>query len=204
MHSTVSITSVFKTLAVVASATTFALPAAARPTASCQGVLEHATQLYTYAYPLILHNTTAHYTGKGENQLTGFLEVAAGPQAIIQMNVDTVYATGKSVTRTLTRFRCLLRGFPGSFDLSASSYLLTVPDHGVLADGTTPRYWLVQAMDAWTNVVGNPISRTLPRGAYTFAFIGPNGTTNDLPEDATVIKSTTELLGIIGRVYQVI
>ena len=51
--------------------------------------------------------------------------------------------------------------------------------------------------------MGNPSSRTLPRGAYTFAFIGPNGTTDGLPEEATVIKSTTELLGIIGRVYQV-
>jgi len=97
MHSTVSITSVFKTLAVVASATTFALPAIARPTASCQGVVEHAVQLYTYAYPLVVHNTTAHYTGKGENQLTGFLEVAAGPQVVIQMNVDTVYTSGESL-----------------------------------------------------------------------------------------------------------
>ncbi|KAH7097437.1 hypothetical protein BKA62DRAFT_833247 [Auriculariales sp. MPI-PUGE-AT-0066] len=120
----------------------------------------------------------------GINSLIAVLTAGAGPLPIVQYNTDTSYAAG-----------IILQSQPVQLPPHGSN-------HDVLSDGKTPRYWLAQALDGWTNVISNPGSRTLPVGTgHSFVYVGPKGSTNNLPKDATVVKSPTDLAAVLGRVY---
>ncbi|KAH7097440.1 hypothetical protein BKA62DRAFT_759928 [Auriculariales sp. MPI-PUGE-AT-0066] len=167
-----------------------ALPLAAthyvRPSKpDCDAMLQSAINLYTYAYPLVILNSTANseITSDNINTFTAILQAGPGPLPVVQFNSDTAY-------------------LGGYFNLSQGNMLVTVPDHGHLSDGKTPRFWIAQTLNAWTDVIADPGSRTLPVGSgHSFALVGPHGSTKGLPSNATVIKSPTELTAIIGRIY---
>ena len=78
-------------------------------------------------------------------------------------------------------------------NLSEQPYLLNVPNSG-------SRYYLMPMLDAWTNVFSDPGTRTTGDGAKEFAITGPNWT-GSLPIGVSELKSSTNMVWIIGRTY---
>ena len=78
-------------------------------------------------------------------------------------------------------------------DLSKEPYLLSLPD----AQG---RYYLMEMLDAWTNVFAAPGKRTTGTKAQKFVITGP-GWHGALPRGLKQVKSPTNLVWLIGRTY---
>ncbi len=78
-------------------------------------------------------------------------------------------------------------------DLSKEPYLLSLPDE-------KGRYYLIEMLDAWTNVFAAPGKRTTGTRAQKFAITGP-GWHGTLPRGLKQIKSPTNLVWLIGRTY---
>jgi hypothetical protein len=62
------------------------------------------------------------------------------------------------------------------------------------------RYYTMQMLDAWTNVIAAPGTRTTGNGKAGFAIMGP-GWRGELPTSVDRIKAPTNLVWIIGRTY---
>ena len=146
-----------------------------------------AIDAYIYGYALMTSdvteqafiNTTAPNPETFQAPLNQFVNIPKYPPAdykgVTAPNADTLYS--------------------GAFlDVSKEPIILSYPDmHG--------RYFLFPIYSQWTNVIGAPGKRTLGTGAQTIAIIGPNwqGT---LPSGITQkVKSPTNTVFIIGRVY---
>lgn len=99
---------------------------------------------------------------------------------VVAPNVDTLYSSAH-------------------LDLSDGPMVFQWPSLG-------QRYFLFPFLDAWSNVVVTPGSRTTGQGAGTLIIAGPgwDGTTPagiDLPTDAIGIRSPTNQMWFIGRIY---
>ena len=149
---------------------------------------EEAFQLgvdaYIYGYPLLVMDSLRRVsTNVAEPQglsapMGQFAHSRSFPDAskriIAGANVDTLYS-----------FAWL--------DLSRGPYVLHLPDaHG--------RFYLMPMMDGWTEVIGNPGTRTTGDKAGDYAITGPQWT-GTLPAGAKQIKSDTNMLWIAGRIY---
>jgi hypothetical protein len=78
-------------------------------------------------------------------------------------------------------------------DLSQGPWVLHVPDeHG--------RFYLTPMLEAWTNVFADPGTRTTGTNAGDFAIAGP-GWKGILPPGVELLRSSTNLVWIIGRTY---
>jgi hypothetical protein len=78
-------------------------------------------------------------------------------------------------------------------DLSRGPYVLHLPDaHG--------RFYLVPILDGWSEVIGNPGTRTTGDKAGDYAITGPQWT-GVLPAGVSQIKSGTNMVWIAGRTY---
>ena len=77
------------------------------------------------------------------------------------------------------------------FDLRGEPMVLSLPDMG-------ERYYLMEFLDAWTNVFASPGTRTTGSGAGNFAIAGPNWQ-GEAPEEIEVIKAPTNMVWMIGR-----
>jgi hypothetical protein len=131
-----------------------AAPAAAPTPAS--GADPRADQAARYALPLVIMDLTR------EQFFADPMAVEATPdrflhipilgnpsfRSVVRPNVDTLYSTAW-------------------LDLGSEPVVLTVPP----GEG---RYFLVQCMDAWTNVFAAPGSRTLGHRGATYAIVGPD------------------------------
>ena len=71
--------------------------------------------------------------------------------------------------------------------------MLGVPDLG-------RRYYTMQLLDAWSNVIASPGTRTTGNGKGAFAIVGP-GWRGDLPSSVEAIQAPTDMVWIIGRTY---
>jgi hypothetical protein len=76
-------------------------------------------------------------------------------------------------------------------DLTKEPIVLSVPD-------TRGRYYLMQMLDAWTNVFASPGSRTIGTQAGRFAILGP-GWKGRLPAGVKELRSPTRTAWIVGR-----
>ena len=141
-----------------------------------------ASEAYIFGYPLVLMDVTRQVStnfpascddGAPINQLG---QKRTFPDdtfaAVVSPNADTLYT-----------FAFL--------DLSHEPMVLSVPEMG-------NRYYLMQMLDAWTNVFASPGTRTTGNRNGDFAIIGPHGR-GALPEGVHVIKSPTSMVWIIGR-----
>jgi hypothetical protein len=146
--------------------------------------LETAIQAYIYGYPLVTMEMTRRVTTNAEKPegLRGpmgqFANAREYPTAafkdVTAPNADTLYASAW-------------------LDLSQGPWILQLPDeHG--------RYYLMPMLDAWTNVFADPGTRTTGTGAGEFAIVGP-GWRGELPSGAEELRSSTNLVWIIGRTY---
>ena len=169
--------------AVVVSTASLGLAAELSP----QEVKKIAIDAYIYGYALMTSevtekafiNTTAPNPETFQAPANQFVNIPKYPAAdykgVTAPNADTLYSAA-------------------FIDASKEPIILSYPDmHG--------RYFLFPIYSQWTNVIAAPGKRTLGTGAQTIAIIGPHwqGT---LPSGITQkVKSPTNSVFIIGRVY---
>lgn len=147
-------------------------------------VLQTLGQIYVYGYPLILSDLTKKTITSVDrpdadrplapvNQLGHYRKFPdSKTRAVVKPNVDTYYTISW-------------------FDLNEEPQLLTMP--------ATERYYLLQFLDAYSNVFGSLGPRTTGTGAQQFLIAGPDwkGT---VPDSMTVVQSPTNMAWLLGRI----
>jgi hypothetical protein len=138
-------------------------------------VEEIAKEAYIFGYPLVLMDVTRQGTKGAINRFTHSADYPKHTFTnVVSINVDMLYSNAW-------------------LDLSREPLVLSVPD-------TKGRYYIMQMLDAWTNVFAAPGSRTTGTGKADFAIVGP-GFKGMLPPGLKKIESPTNLVWIIGRYY---
>lgn len=149
---------------------------------------EEAFQLgvdaYIYGYPLVVMDSVRRVnTNVAEPQgmsapMGQFANSRSFPDAskrvIAGANVDTLYS-----------FAWL--------DLSRGPYVLHLPN-------ANNRFYLMPVLDGWTEIIGNPGTRTTGDKAGDYAITGPQWT-GILPAGVKQIQSDTNMVWIAGRTY---
>ncbi len=158
--------------------------APALPKMSEAEALNLGTEAYIYGYPLVIMETirrvmTNVAAPEGNHAPTGqFAHQRQYPEVSFRTvrspNLDTLYS-----------FAWL--------DLSREPYILSLPDE-------KGRYYLMEMLDAWTNVFAAPGRRTTGTKAQKFVITGP-GWRGTIPRDVKEIKSPTNMVWLIGRTY---
>lgn len=136
-----------------------------------------AIAAYIYAYPLVIMQVTKDTMTRNKPALENrFFHIDRFPddtfKDIVRPNVDTLYSTAW-------------------LDLTKQPIILSLPD-------THDRYYVIELMDAWTNVFASPGKRTTGTKAQDMVIVGPNWT-GKLPQGMQVIKSPTNMVFVIGR-----
>jgi len=78
-------------------------------------------------------------------------------------------------------------------DLSKEPYVLSLPDE-------KGRYYVMEMLDAWTNVFADPGTRTSGTRAQMWAITGP-GWHGQVPRGIKQIKAPTNMVWVVGRTY---
>ncbi len=151
----------------------------AKTSISEQEVFDTGIKAYIYAYPLVMTEVTKENTIKPPfgklwtNTLINFTDFPTDTfTTIVRPNLDTLYS-----------FAWL--------DLEREPIVLSVPDtHG--------RYYLMELMDAWTNVFASLGKRTTGTTARDFIIVGPFWK-GRLPKQHTIIRSPTNSVWVLGR-----
>ena len=142
---------------------------------------KNGVQAYLYGYPLVLMDVTRQVgtqpNAKGPHGVINqFVNLWTFPDPnfslIVSPNADTLYTTA-------------------FLDLAKEPIVLHVPD-------TQGRYYLMQMMDAWTNVFASPGKRTTGTKAADFAIVGP-GWQGTVPPGVKKIQAPTNMVWILGR-----
>ena len=143
-----------------------------------------AQEAYIYLYPLVLMDVTRKqmtnfekWDGKGiDAPMNTFGNFRAFPpldfKTVVRPNFDTMYTSLW-------------------MDLTAEPMMLTIPDSG-------GRYYLMPALDMWTNVFAVPGWRTTGTKEGNFAYVPP-GWKGELPEGVTRVDTPTPYIWFIGR-----
>lgn len=139
-------------------------------------------EAYIYGYPLVLMETTRQkmtnvakptgpYAPMGQMGKNGRF---ADPSMrdVVRPNLDTFYSSTWA-------------------DLSQGPVVLEMP-------ASENRYYIMQMLDAWTNVFAAPTTRIDGGKAGTYVITGP-GWTGEVPKDMEELKAPTNLIWIIGR-----
>jgi hypothetical protein len=144
-----------------------------------------AVDVYTYAYPLILMDTTRRVatsvaeadceygTGAPTNQFSHLRRYcpSVASNDIVRPTLDTLYSTLW-------------------FDVTDDPLIVSVPDAGA-------RFYSLMLADYWTDVFASIGSRTTGTGAQRFA-IARSDWQGELPGDIRVYRSPTALGSLIG------
>src|SRR5262249_18781064 len=134
--------------------------------------LSIAEDAYIFGYPLVLMDVTRNAmtavpkAGGRKAPMNQFLHMETFPDPsvtdVVSPNADTLYSTAW-------------------LDLTLEPIILSVPDVG-------KRYYLMEMLDAWTNVFASPGTRTTGNGRGDFAIVGPQWK-GKAPADVKEIKS---------------
>jgi hypothetical protein len=171
----------------VAALVLLALPAAGvtAPTPDEAKAIARDVYAYAYAFPIVLMDATMRQATAvpdaksvpGRAPINQFAHFRGYPKAdardIVRFNFDTLYS-----------FAWL--------DLRDGPMVLTVPD-------TLGRYYLVPALDMWTDVFASVGSRTTGTAPGSYVFVPP-GWTGTLPEAVVRIDAPTPTVWIMGRI----
>ena len=141
-----------------------------------------ATEATLYALPLVIMDLTREETFANSVAADAMpnrffhkpILGNASYSAVVRPNVDTLYSTAW-------------------LDLTTEPVLMTVPP-------SNGRYFMIQCMDAWTNVFADPGIRTLGNKGTRYAIVGPNWL-GRLPKGVKVIHAPTRMVRVLGRVY---
>ena len=156
--------------------------AVAPPPSGAPDADARAEQAALYALPLVIMDLTRErfFADQVSADATPnrflHIPILGNPsfRSVVRPNVDTLYSTAW-------------------LDLRAEPVLMIVPP----GNG---RYFLVQCMDAWTNVFAAPGIRTLGDQGATYAIVGPDWR-GPLPTDIEVVRAPTPMVWVLGRVY---
>jgi hypothetical protein len=159
------------------------LAARSHPKLTPAQVRTMAEEVYIYGYPLVLMGVTQKVMtnvpapGAGRAPLNQFVHQRAFPtpesKDVVWPNADTFYSIAW-------------------LDLSLGPLVLHVPD-------TRGRYYLMQMLDAWTNVFAAVGKRSTGTQAGDFAITAPDWP-GQLPPGVQEIHAPTNLVWIIGRI----
>ncbi|MCA9878582.1 MAG: DUF1254 domain-containing protein, partial [Thermomicrobiales bacterium] len=149
-----------------------------------------AIDAYIYGYPMIsvdidarqATNVAAPEESRAPVNQIGSRDSFPGPdfKRVVAPNVDTLYSIAH-------------------LDLSTEPLIFQWPALG-------QRYFLFPFLDAWTNVIATPGSRTTGQGPGTLILAGPDWDGNtpagiDLPADIISVRSPTNIAWGIARIY---
>ncbi|MFI5153593.1 MAG: DUF1254 domain-containing protein [Chitinophagales bacterium] len=143
-----------------------------------------AKDAFLFGMPLVFiemqfdFNSHATKTGGTKAPVNQFAHARAfldaSNKTVIGPNVDNLYSLA-------------------SIDLTIEPVILSTPEMG-------NRYWEMQIIDAWNDVIAVPGSRTLGSKAGIFGIVGP-GWKGQLPQGIVELKCPTRLALIAGRTY---
>lgn len=144
--------------------------------------LEIAAKAYQYGYPLVLMEYTKNVrtntelpNDKGLAPINQFGSISSFPTAgmtdVVRPNVDTYYSMVW-------------------FDLTDGPIWVKIP--------ATEHYYLMPILNAYTDVIASPGSRTTGQEELEMVIIGPNY--NKPVEAEYIVKSNTNMAWLIGRV----
>ena len=142
-------------------------------------------EAYTYFYPLVLMDATRRQATNvepgqtiGRGPMNLFTHVHTFPPAnfrdVVRPNFDTLYSIAW-------------------LDLTQEPVVISVPDTG-------GRYYLLQALDMWTDVFASLGKRTTGTAVASFAFVAP-GWTGTLPDGVARIDAPTPFVWITIRAF---
>ena len=149
------------------------------------------TDAYIYAYPMLLMKITANKSTNVQqptdigfapfNQISNRHTIPDHNfTSVVSPNVDTFYSSAW-------------------LDLDEEPMVLSVPDATLYKpDGEPWRYYLIQLMDAWSNVFAAPGIRKTSASANTFLISGPNWS-GTVPQGMLHYQSPTTLVWLLGR-----
>ncbi|MBO0861460.1 MAG: DUF1254 domain-containing protein [Chloracidobacterium sp.] len=153
-----------------------------KQTVSADDASKIAVEAYIFGYPLVLMDVTRQVltavpkVGQRKAPVNQFLHIREFPDHtftdVVSPNVDTLYSSAW-------------------LDLAKEPIILSVPDVG-------KRYYLMQMLDAWTNVIAAPGSRATGNDRGDFAIVGPQ-CKGKPPADLKEIRSPTNMVWLIGR-----
>lgn len=147
---------------------------------------EIAIEAYTYGYSLV----TTKITGLAFTNITKpNPETLQAPLNQVVNQPEYPPATYKGVTAP-NADTLYTAGF---MDVSQEPMVFSFPDMG-------KRFFLFPIYDAWTSVISVPGSRTTGDKAQTILITGPSWR-GEIPQGMTQVKSPTNNLFIIGRIY---
>jgi hypothetical protein len=142
------------------------------------------TEAYIYGYPLVTMELTRRVSTNvaapdGSKAPMGqFAKLRTYPavsdHTVTAPNADTLY--------TLVWL-----------ELAKEPWVLSIPD-------MKGRYYLMPMLSAWTDVFQVPGKRTTGTKAQTYAILGPNWN-GMLPKGMTGLRSPTNMVWILGRIY---
>lgn len=139
-----------------------------------------AEQAYIFGYPLLIMETgkiVISTNDNGELELNRFNHAQTFPDAsfidVVSPNADTLYT----------------QAWP---NLDNNAVMMTFP-------AMPDRYYVMQFMDAWSNVFASIGSRTSGSDAITFVVAGPNWQ-GPLPQDIGILRAPTGTVWMVGRV----
>jgi hypothetical protein len=143
---------------------------------------ELAAQAALYALPLVIMDMTREQffanpaaTVATPNRFFHIPILAnASFRAVVRPNVDTLYSTAW-------------------LDLASEPVVMTMPP-------SNGRYFILQCMDAWTNVFAAPGIRTLGNTSAAYAIVGPDWH-GQLPENIAELRAPTQMVWVLGRIY---
>ena len=152
--------------------------------APAQAVRDLAIEAYIFGYPLVTMEMTRQVMTNAakveglRGPMGQFVSAREYPSAafkdVTAPNADTLYSSAW-------------------LDLSKEPWILHVPDE-------RGRYYLMPMLNGWTDVFADPGTRTTGTNAGDFAIVGP-GWKGDLPPGVEELRSSTNLVWIIGRTY---
>ena len=143
--------------------------------------IDISADAYIYGYPLVLMDLTKKAMAEPEGEkssLNQFIHRRSFPTPadteVVTPNADTLYSTAW-------------------LDLSKEPVMFQIPE-------MSQRYYLMPVLDAWTNVVYSPGSRTTGSKAQTYALVGPFWK-GELPAGVKELKMPTNTAWILGRIF---
>jgi hypothetical protein len=145
---------------------------------------QRGVDAYIYGYPLLVMDSVRRVTtnvAMPQGKLAPMGQFAhhrsfpdASDRGIAGASLDTLYSTAW-------------------LDLSQGPYVLHLPDEN-------NRFYMMSILDGWTEVIGNPGTRTTGDNSGDYVITGPQWT-GALPAAVKQIKSDTNMVWVIGRTY---
>lgn len=151
---------------------------------STDELLKIVGDAYLFGYPLVLMDLTKNaatniekpHPNRASAPVNQLGHARSFPdhtmKTVVKPNVDTYYSSAW-------------------LDLQEEPQVLSMP--------ATERYYLLQLMDAYSNVFSALGTRTTGQGAHTFLIVGPDWT-GETPEGMELVQAPTQLVWLLGRI----